>query len=207
MKQHHPRRGDLLPRPSVAIVPVLCVCLLLVSGCITRHTKAFFMEGHSAESLEYREKFTFENFLPEQFHNWLVGVSVWSVWKNEDRSQYRSDEYDLSILFILPDDTAQDLRSFAPRADNAPEEIRVDSMFIEFLPSGEHRTLLPLSQRTRLQRRVEFDLLRIPDEVEAIKLRFTAWLVDPDGTLIDGQTFTCRLDKYHEAERRILPSD
>lgn len=179
----------------------------LLPACVTRYTKAFFLPEYMPNDMEFRDKYSFESFLPEKFHNWLVGVSCWSVWKNQNTSQYGSDEYDLSILFVHPDDTAQGLRSLTPRADESSHDARVDSILIEFEPGGEKHTLHALAQRTRLERRVQFDLLHVPDDVQAIRLQFTAWLVNPDGSLEDGRTFECRLEKYYEKERRILPQD
>ena len=183
------------------------LALALSLGCVTRYTKAFFLPGNVPDELEYRQRYMFDNFLPETFHDWLVAVSVWSVWKSADDYQYKSEQYDVSILFALPEDTAQALRDLTPRVDDIPYEIRVDSLFVEFQPHGAKHTLMPISQRTKAQRRVQFDPMIVPSDVEAVELRFTAWLVNPDGTLASGQTFQCRLEKFYERERRILPKD
>ena len=189
------------------IIVGVILALAISLGCVTRYTKAFFLPDNMPEDLEYRERYTFDNFLPETFHDWLVAVSIWSVWKSADDFQYRSEQYDVSILFVFPEDTAQELRNLTPRVDNAPYEIRVDSLFVEFLPQEAEHVLLPVAQRSKAQRRVQFDPMIVPGDVEALNLRFTAWLVNPDGTLATGQTFQCRLDKFYERERKFLPKD
>ncbi|MBD3258532.1 hypothetical protein GF377_08875 [candidate division GN15 bacterium] len=146
----------------VLLLTALVVLALAAPGCVSRYTKAFFLPGTMPEEIEFREKYTFVNFLPDQFHDWLVGVSVWSAWKDEDYKQLSGKQYDVSVLFVLPEDTVQQLRTLERRVDQIPREIRIDSLFVRFEPGGKEYTLPAISQRSRTERRVEFDSLSFP---------------------------------------------
>ncbi len=206
---------------------IIVLVVLLAAGCTTyRYTRAFYLPDQLPEEPPEKHLLHY-SIMPEKFESWLVMVRFSGLYNTNDARWISENRFThIQIRFLLPEDTLGVFARNRPPKDTSEgrpltsqgryphdtidNRIMVDSVQLTLEPHGKDTVLYSFGSRdrhpkNRLPRIIYYRSLCLPEEVEEIDFRFTARMVDPEGTEISRKEFSPRLvlweDKWLDKEQ------
>jgi hypothetical protein len=187
----------------LAVVVAVLVAVLSVS-CNYLYTREFHLANKFPPTREMRR--SVDN-LPERFGPWIVQVYFWSVYDSNDGKKNKANNFTCGMAFRLPED-ARALEDIVTDTttlfinDTSANVIRVDSVTLDFGPTGGKETLAaPMGAH----RSLSCGIVHIPESVDSLTLRFTARLESPEGVEIMRKEFAPRFYRWQYRWNAWLP--